>query len=820
MYGAHEVFDLPMRYLALLFVMLAPTILFADVTADQARIDKFLKQRNFDRAEFICRERLSDSRISTRDRAAYTIELLRVVSRQAEVAAREERQAIFASADREIAKYLNYDRDSPQRLLVRFQAALLTRLKAVLRQYDRPRSVTAAADPAILKDFRDTNRQLRMLSRDVEEGLRRDRNRDPNKEERLTRKELTNLRARILLELGKTYQQQADAYPIGSDDRILAATESVQYLQKLSPASLSEAMWASSQLKLLAGYRIKGDWVGAAKLLRSFAAQSSSPSTRLGIHAELLRIAHKQQNWKRLEQLLVSQPNDAATSQMSTRAEWSLAVIESYLGLAVETKGQGNARAATDWEGRATALLDERREEFGLFWVRRVQSVMAAAIDNGEARGSASTSLLVHAAEGLYREGKLTEAMVAYDKAAGLAREEGDLVQAFELGRTAAGIRLKSGDRSAARKLFRDVALSYREYAKAPETHLLAIKLAAAGSGDEGSGKYAALLEEHLEAWPTSEVSSTVYYWRAQGRQTQSDWLAATRDYLLVRDESRFAEDAMQSAIDCALRWLDTKPALIDVQRLVERFVRYGARSNRDAGTLAEIGALQLSLQQDFDSANLMTRLGERLGTDQPVAERPAWHNTAHRLLVIAHARRQDSTSATRELAEVRDLSPAEWTALLQELVGLPASPDINALLGQVIARGHGFNATQKRKWDALRAQALMASGKSQEAERLYKSLIAANKNDGAAHEGYAKLLAASAQWEKSIAAYRHLAAHSQTATDRWFRAKLGIANGLAKSGQTNRAAEVVRLLEVLHPELGGAELREKFKSLLRGVRQ
>ncbi|MEM7313767.1 MAG: hypothetical protein AAF497_11510 [Planctomycetota bacterium] len=804
------------------FVLLAVPPLHADIARDQARIDKFLKRRDFDQAEFVCRERLSNSTIGKRERAAYTIELLRVFARKSEAVEREDRRVLFESADREVTKYLAYDRDSPQRLLVRFQAALLPRLKAVLRQYDRPRSATAAADPAVLKDIRDANRQLRLLIKDVDDRLRRTKNRDPNDQERLSRKELTNLRARILLELGKTYQQQADAYPAGSDDRILAATESVQYLQKLSPASLSPQMWASSQLKLLASLRMKGDWESAAKLLRTLKVQSKSPSTKLLIHAELLRITHKRQEWKQLEKLLVSQPADAAESTLAARADWSLAVIESYLGLAGQSGGGAGTGSAKDWEGRATALLDERRDEFGAFWVRRVQSIMATAIDDGQSKGSASTRLLAHAAEGLFREGNLAEAIVAYEKAAAAARKEDDLVQSFELARTAAGIRLKLGDRDGASQQFRQTALGYREYARAAETHLLAIKLAASAGSNESkrTTAYAELLDEHLDAWPTSDVSDTAYIWRAQHLASKSEWLAAVRDYLMVRGESNKAVDAVRSAMDCIQKWSSgaVNPNRDNIRQVVDRFAAYSAKNSGDAGALASLAALSITLDQQLPVGLRVQRLESRVAAvknQQPPRE---WIDDANKLLTAAYAEAGNARAAESALNQVQRLKPNDWLWLLGRLVRTKSSAT-ESVRNQVLRRGKGFDAAQTIDWDALRARSLVMSGKFAEADQIYQRLIKSNPRDGAIYEGYAELLAASSQWDKSIDAYRHLVAHSPAASDRWFRGKLGVARSLFNSGQKERAAEIVRVLSVLHPELGGPQLKQQFQSLLRSAK-
>ena len=62
---------------------------------------------------------------------------------------------------------------------------------------------------------------------------------------------------------------------------------------------------------------------------------------------------------------------------------------------------------------------------------------------------------------------------------------------------------------------------------------------------------------------------------------------------------------------------------------------------------------------------------------------------------------------------------------------------------------------------------------------------------------------------------YREIARRSPPQTPAWFSAKHGQAAAQLKLGNATKAAQMVRMLQVLHPELGGTELRKRFEKLL-----
>lgn len=118
----------------------------------------------------------------------------------------------------------------------------------------------------------------------------------------------------------------------------------------------------------------------------------------------------------------------------------------------------------------------------------------------------------------------------------------------------------------------------------------------------------------------------------------------------------------------------------------------------------------------------------------------------------------------------------------------------------------------------ALLDAAGLAPGRLVAATSRFEKLAAALPDDGEVQEGYATALAHSPnpEWPKILAVWRVVLTRSQPQSPRWYRAKLGVATALAELGQKDRAAEMVQMLQVLHPELGGSELAGAFEGVLQ----
>jgi hypothetical protein len=69
--------------------------------------------------------------------------------------------------------------------------------------------------------------------------------------------------------------------------------------------------------------------------------------------------------------------------------------------------------------------------------------------------------------------------------------------------------------------------------------------------------------------------------------------------------------------------------------------------------------------------------------------------------------------------------------------------------------------------------------------------------------------------WPVSLETWRALQQASRPGSDDWYRAKYGLAWTHYRLGNPQRAARILELTQLLHPELGGPHFKAQFEELL-----
>ena len=515
---------------------------------DQRRIDQYVQDGDFDRAEFLCRERLSNPKISLADRAKFTGELMRMFGQQAATLPNSERHFLWAKAQQLTASYLSADTESPHRFMIRLQYAELRRSKLWMRLVE---GFATAADRS---ELREVTKQLTDLGSQLDAYLRSKR-RDPNAPGRMSDKELRQLRARIQLASGRTLLTRAKAHPVRSEDRILAASSAAQTFQRLPPTSLTNQLWHASRIELLTALRLKGDWSAYTRELKTLSGMQVSAPTKAQIQAELLRAAVDRKNWKEVRRRVAS--NRALSPQPG---EWQLAVLE---GLLVLGEQATVAAGSADWQRQAVTLVDQSRNHASSLWLRRADALIAAAAASTKGVGAAS-QVKAQIAESLFRQGKLREAAAAFGEAADKALSDQRNAESLRLRMQAGAILIQAGELPSAVTMLRQAALAQPHESQAAQAHLLAIKTrlkiktAEQGTTAEDSlVTYVELLDEHVQAWSgTSEnqqpsTVDLVLVWRARYLEHTGKFDLALRDYNSVSDLSDHFVTALTGAERC-----------------------------------------------------------------------------------------------------------------------------------------------------------------------------------------------------------------------------------------------------------------------------
>ena len=59
----------------------------------------------------------------------------------------------------------------------------------------------------------------------------------------------------------------------------------------------------------------------------------------------------------------------------------------------------------------------------------------------------------------------------------------------------------------------------------------------------------------------------------------------------------------------------------------------------------------------------------------------------------------------------------------------------------------------------------------------------------------------------------------TKSGSGRWFCAKYALASAHHRLGEDERAAKIIALAELLHPDFGGAEMKRRFDELRKACR-
>ena len=157
------------------------------------------------------------------------------------------------------------------------------------------------------------------------------------------------------------------------------------------------------------------------------------------------------------------------------------------------------------------------------------------------------------------------------------------------------------------------------------------------------------------------------------------------------------------------------------------------------------------------------------------------------------------------------------YSAMLDEfLKTFPDSPDVNLIREQKQRLSEAIKAAPKTPAERLsEAQTALKENRPEDAVALFTTLAKEFPNAADVQIGFAEALSAANADQDALDQWRKVAQNVKQYSPQWYRAKYEVASLLVKTGQRDKAAEMIRLLKLLRPDLGGAEWSEKFEKLL-----
>ncbi len=805
----------------------------------------------YELAEAHCREQLARDDLDERSRAELTIELVRALTERAAGTPAIRREALWQQAQEAVDQFVRTQPANPRLVLVRLQGAIVELVRGELA---RQEAWLVAQNEALLEEARAHLRQAIRLLQSLDEQVRRQRREQnlagPPAPGRLSADQLQATSNHIHYQLARAFRNQAQCYAPDSADSANALTQAVQLLEPLAGLSTEEPLSWKARLDLVICHRLLGDRATAARLLADLSANEPPAEVELRARAERIELALPDH----LPQALAALSDGREIAGRSS-PELDYAHLSVCLAAWQAAMRDGRPEEAARWQTEAERLVELIETEHGSYWQRRAEMLLAGMVRRAPAESN--LSMLIRAAEAAYRSGRPEEALAAYDRARQTAARQGQAAEAFRLGFVAATIEHQRDNHAEALRRYRELSLAFLRDPKAPEAHLLAVfhaaqlaKAADTAAADTAAldtramDTYADLLAEHMETWPEDPTADEVRWRLGRLHEHRGAWERAVEAYREISITGPRAIEVVQALDRCTTAWLAERrrrgePCEAVAAQAAEWFDSLihapgqpWPQQFTPVHRAAALAAARLWLnyaQPDSGRAEAVLRAALAGSPGAP----QSFLCDAQALLVFSLAASGRSEEAGRVLQQLSTAGPEQLIELLANLQQLAAEapPETVRPLAELRLQAAGLldpagahlSTHQQRLLDYAHAQALADAGRADEAVGAFARLAQRYPRDAEIQEAYARLLSERADrgsLEKALECWRGLERHLPEAGPGWFRAKYAIAELHFRLGDPQQAARIIRLLELLHPELGGPELRTQFKDLQRRCEQ
>lgn len=807
----------------------------AEAGHDEAFLAGLRARRLFRLAESYCQEQLDRTDLSPARQATLVIELSRTLAEHALQSKPEAAQQHWDQASDVIARFVAQHANHPRLALVQTQDALILLARGELLTQQ---AAVLANPAAVLEEarthLRGAIRQLQKLDTAVDEGLRRAGN--PKNDDELSEREWYHLQTNIRYQWARAFRNQGLTYPPESPDRTDCLGQATQLLQPLAQRESDEALVWDSRLDLIQCARLQGDLAMAERFIHACEQDRLLPAEfALRVRAERIRLhLAEQQIAKALAQVVI----DPAKMGFHSIAYDNAALEATLIGWRTATENKDEAEAAL-LQKQAAQLVLAIREVHGPYWGRRAATLEASYV--GSAKGTTDPAALARAADQFYLGGQLDEAIAGYERAREQALAASQPTLAFELGYKAAAIDHKRQKHKEAAERFLKIALAAKELPRAGEAHLWAIyhtgQLARQAEPPDLSG-YEALLKSHLELWPKDPSTSQALLWWGRLDEARSAWEAALDHYRQIAvSDPRFATalEGMQRVAEHRMRELEDKAESTDAwaNQCAETFAsiltggsqRYPERYGDVERQLA-LASARLWLTSSVAKYDQAARVLEAALQGSPDA--PAeWLASAQSSLVLALAGMGKHAEAIELLSKTTGGKAGELLITLDGLSQIAAdgSPEVRRSLATLQLRSielleekvADLTPAQRQMLDLTFARASAQVENPQKALAIYAALVKTYPKDARMQEEFALLLLEQGEatsLQAALGRWQDLERGSKPGSDRWLRAKYYLALTHFKLGEKEQAAKLIDILEVLHPELGGATWKRRFQTL------
>jgi len=838
-------------------------LIFASLVADGAddptrSYFEGLRQRQlFGIAEGYCLSRLAEPRLSDTDRARYSLELARTLTAHAQVASNDEQIELWNRAKDTLTQILKAHPNWADAPVFNAERARITAQQAdILYWQSKAVPYNEALKKSAITKLSQANLDLIQAETNLHQLLKKS-----GSFQNFTVLKTATIRDTLLdfqLLVAQTKIKLADLSDKQSPQRKAHLQTAIKFLEPLSRrASTLQVTWLS-KLALIQCDRIDGDFAAATRAIEAIIKEKPPTYLKEPIFVESMRVLLAENK----PQLVSTQIIKFRQEHGHYSSELGYLEIDALIRLRkIALKKKQTSLAEQIWQQIETRSQNLWNTNPG-YWAQRTR-ILVDQQNQIDLYGNGISQSLKQA-QLLYSQGKMQQAIAAYDQVAAQAAEQGNADLAFELGFTSASLQLRSKQYKQAAAQFRSLALRYDAAPKAADASLLSAwclgQLYTQSRTKSRRLAYTTALEQVRKHFTNSDSAYEAGWMLARLEESRLQYSKALVLYSEIPDKHAKAADAHLGIARCyeniLLRLTSLKkPTKAWRQEAIEVLENFLAdfpdqMNNATLQAQAEIALrltriylndtpplyakanrlLELVIHTAKSIVSKLSRNNERSETSvsQTALKIKAWNdisNQALRLQIIALAG-QGNPSAAQSLVE--SLETAGTDELLSVLNGisqinLDLTPAVRRELGmlqlksaeKLVTRRSELKPQQANRLDLCLAEAYLAIDQPIRALEYYQALLKQSPNDTSLIKQVALLLErcgtkqclqqASKKWQTLIAT-------KKPGTLAWLDIRLHIIQTAFGSGNEAEAKKLLGVTKLLYPELGNAEMKSRYR--------
>jgi tetratricopeptide (TPR) repeat protein len=801
------------------------------IDPEQVYMDGLRERKLFRLLEAYCQGELNRPGATESERTRYTIELANILATRAQAEGRATTRAeLWQQASTLLRNFLQQHEQHPQAVTLNFQLGMyelaqgeLVRQQARLTPQDSELTLSARSLlQAAVQSFR-------QVETDATQALKKRPPGDNSSADIPTQTQLRNLTSNSRFRMAQALLGLALTYPRHSADQTDAASQAKNQFDAFTQRYSTNDLTLESFLGRAECLRLLGDSTEALKCINEL-SKPGTPEKYFARSVALRAQLHFDQKNPALARNVI---DDSRKLLATPNAELDLLSVQALLELArQQSRGQADL-VARQLVATALQQIEEIEKTHGPYWASRCELLLAElATENLLVEDPA---VLVRMADGQFRRGDPAGTIHTLDRAVKLTKERGDTNRTVELAFRTASIQLQQREIEDAAERFADIAGTYANHPTAPQAHFMVAyclgQLYATAATPERLANYERSLERHLRSFGADESAHEVRWWLGSLRISQRRWSEAVALLKEIPDGHKqflAARDQLRRAYESWLQDLTQRSQPVDT--VVADAIQF-LKSTLSGRPAKQWQASDVALALALARFNLHPAVSRTKDAEEVLGQilfgqvaNDTERGEARRLIVAALLA-QDKFDEARQMIETEFVGiPQELFAVAQALEeAATRSPESRrqqiGKLQLVVAERLVRSAEQLTREQSLQAQILLAmayanAGQAARADELFAKLRDRAGNDPRLLQAQAECLMQLGRYAQARETWRQALSRLREGTPAWYHAKYNLALACYHSAEIAQAVKIIQVTELLHPDLGGPDMKAKFEQL------